>query len=1106
MPDDCRLRGGLGARAGGGNLPALRLGRAAGMAEANMALLLQKLERMQAQLDALEERSAEDQPKRRSSSEVEWQDVVVEFVYLPLLIGLAMLGLWPLLGAALRAVESGACGALSAYGSMQFRRFHLGLHERLPKLPTGQLLLTGLEGAASLATLIVFVVESGRHEVVSSGVKQCLAIFFIVRRLVDGLREEFHLRNLLNVTVLIDAFTIPGLVFQGTWLSLGFLRGLSAVLAYERWKRLANVNVSLQDIASRSVSRTITFMALRMMALILAFAGITFVLEILGEVPFLEASNTVDTGMGQLTLFSTVYWVVETLTTVGYGDFTPTTVPSRVMCVFCMIAGILFFTIEMSRLQEVIGSQKFGIGHYKKQSFVGAHVVLFGGCVNCMDQDLLGGFLDELFSKNSHPWPDLVIMGPDTEKMMQLRDSIEYHFQTRPVSNSPLDRIIELVGSPLRVEDLERCGCATAHTIYIIPNTSGEEAAAVEDKSNILIALSVKDVCPQTSFRLMLLDGNSRVQALDAGIRSQRCFAVDEIRGAMLWESCRCPGWSTMLTNLITNVALEQFPTSEKNWWSLYARGLDLEIYGFLVDPRFYGVSVTEFALTAFQQNGACVVAALLKSGAVSLIPSREKVHRDMVVFAISDSKEGLRGLADRESSRDWMRVLRDAQELHRFDDARAPYPTTQDWLGGEAPEEEGRAAQELGRQRVAQELRARVQRIRATARAGASAGATPFLLVVNLSPTWQRRGWRHFGTFLKKLRQAAPAGRLSVVMLCRTMPNNEAIDALGLAGDEGIGICVGEPTAALDLARSGARECAAIVCSTTSVLAEGGHREAQEMRDADAVLVYRVLEGMGQSHKHMVLEFRHPENLRLLPKKGGTNCNSSCPVLDFDASTSFQQFQSSVGFNYQSSMDVDYFAEFSATSKEEELDDSRQDRRRSSCQEDALLEKQEDCKPQFGDLEYAFNAHFASGGIFTPRILGTLMGGAYCNRALLEVVQAFLLLSADGSDPPESSLHQVSAAAWADRAYSDVFERLTRDPLAPAVPVGLRRLWSSEVDVCPSRDNAVGFGGSAAGRYVACNPKGHEVVWGSDVLLVLASPEFVERAQMDGSLLGLGD
>merc|ERR1719221_723624 len=139
--------------------------------------------------------------------------------------------------------------------------------------------------------------------------------------------------------------------------------------------------------------------------------------------------------------------------------------------------------------------------------------------------------------------------------MIKFEENVQDHFKSRLVSNSPLDLITFLVGSPLVIEDLERSQCGTAHMVFILPDTSGNEATATEDKSNIMSALSLRNVFPDTGFRLMLLDGNSRTQALDAGVRAHRCFSVDEFRGAMLWESCRCPGWSTLLSNLLTNVA-----------------------------------------------------------------------------------------------------------------------------------------------------------------------------------------------------------------------------------------------------------------------------------------------------------------------------------------------------------------------------------------------------------------------------------------------------------------------------------------------------------------------------------------------------------------------
>lgn len=1028
---------------------------------------------------------------------VGWEDVAVEFVYAPSFSAVSLLLLWPVLGCVLRAVESDCCGRRLGRGCLHFRQAHLGRHTRLPKQPAAQRWILGSEMLASLLCIVIVALDAAWLENGHPTVQRWLAAVFALRRLVEGLQAEFILSSLLSVTVAVDVFTLPSLVLQSSWLSLGFLRIVSAVVAYERWRKMANVNLTVQALRLKLVTHKLTSMVLRLVCLIYSFAGITFVLETLGELPF-QLTAEVDTEMGKLTMFRMVYWVVETLTTVGYGEFTPTTFLSRLSTLFCMIAGILFFTVQISQLQEAVGNQKYGAGQYERHGFYQGHVVLLGGCVNRMDVDLLGGFLDELFSKNSHPWPDIVIMGPDKDKMIQLEDSVEDHFRSRLMSNSPLEGITFLVGSPLRVEDLERCHCGNARMVYILPDTSGEESTATEDKSNILSALSLRSVFPHTRFRLMLLDGQSRTQALDAGVRAHRCFSVDEFRGAMLWESCRCPGWSTMLSNLLTNVASQELTFSRSSWWGLYARGLDLEIYGFLARPSFHGLSITAFACTAFQRNGICIVIAVGERGSVWTLPCEERVQRNTVLFAICSSRSDLHSLEE-SSGREWTDVLMEAQEKHHIDKitererAHSKISSKGSPMRRESSEFVGAFLPGSTKESVLDRLQANVTDIRQ------NADTNPFVLVVSLAHGWKRRSWRHFGKFFEKLRRDFPDGSLRVVILCRSLPEDDLVfDVLGLSNDSGIGLCVGEPTTARDMERAGARECAAIICSSTSVLEDVSQTKTHELRDADVVLAYRVLRGMGQSHKQIVLEFRHPSNLRLLPRL-------SAQVRRF-----------SEVFEDTSELDAGPLLDLGCCVPSEPLD----------------------AKPDFGDLEYAFNEHFASGGIFTPRALGTLMGATYCNPAVLEVVQAFLLLDGGGGAAParSSTMCQVSARRWANMTYAKAFEKLAGDAGAPAIPLGLHRLFEDNSGAGRGYGETVALGETVpterrslllsdgevqldmldadpttrvyapSARYIVTNPEGAEMVRSSDVLLVLGSPEFVSRAGEQGLLLRLSD
>jgi len=57
-------------------------------------------------------------------------------------------------------------------------------------------------------------------------------------------------------------------------------------------------------------------------------------------------------------LFDSIWWIVSTITTVGYGDFVPKSVLGKVVAILVMVLGIMFFGIYTAELASVITSAK----------------------------------------------------------------------------------------------------------------------------------------------------------------------------------------------------------------------------------------------------------------------------------------------------------------------------------------------------------------------------------------------------------------------------------------------------------------------------------------------------------------------------------------------------------------------------------------------------------------------------------------------------------------------------------------------------------------------------------------------------------------------------
>lgn len=78
---------------------------------------------------------------------------------------------------------------------------------------------------------------------------------------------------------------------------------------------------------------------------------------------FLAQYHNVDGSIGRQYLAAT-YWAVTTMTTVGYGDITPSSDVERVYCILTMAGGVGFFAYYVGSVTAVITSQDLNSGAY----------------------------------------------------------------------------------------------------------------------------------------------------------------------------------------------------------------------------------------------------------------------------------------------------------------------------------------------------------------------------------------------------------------------------------------------------------------------------------------------------------------------------------------------------------------------------------------------------------------------------------------------------------------------------------------------------------------------------------------------------------------------
>ena len=73
-------------------------------------------------------------------------------------------------------------------------------------------------------------------------------------------------------------------------------------------------------------------------------------------------------------IFTAMYWALITLTTVGYGHYTPETVPGHVIAAVCAVCGVLVLALPIG----VIASSFYTFYNY--HTYAQKHVQRYGSC------------------------------------------------------------------------------------------------------------------------------------------------------------------------------------------------------------------------------------------------------------------------------------------------------------------------------------------------------------------------------------------------------------------------------------------------------------------------------------------------------------------------------------------------------------------------------------------------------------------------------------------------------------------------------------------------------------------------------------------------------
>ncbi|XP_011268362.1 calcium-activated potassium channel slowpoke isoform X43 [Camponotus floridanus] len=494
---------------------------------------------------------------------------------------------------------------------------------------TGRILVV-LVFILSIASLIIYFIDASSEEVercqkwsnnITQQIDLAFNIFFMVYFFIRFIAASDKLWFMLEMYSFVDYFTIPpsfvSIYLDRTWIGLRFLRAL----------RLMTVPDILQylNILKTSSSIRLAQLVSIFISVWLTAAGIIHLLENSGD-PF-EFTNP-----QQLSYWTCVYFLIVTMSTVGYGDVFCQTVLGRTFLVFFLLVGLAVFASWIPEITELAANRsKYG-GQYSRERGR-RHIVVCGH----ITYESVSHFLKDFLHEDREDVDVEVVFLHRKPPDLELEGLFKRHFTT----------VEFFQGTIMNPIDLQRVKVHEADACLVLANKYCQDPDA-EDAANIMRVISIKNYSDDIRVIIQLMQYHNKAYLLNIPSwdwkQGDDVICLAELKLGFIAQSCLAPGFSTMMANLF---AMRSFKTSPdmQDWQNDYLRGTGMEMYTEKLSPTFIGMPFAKATELCFTKLKLLLLAIEIKGeggsdSKISINPRGAKIAANTQGFFIAQSAD----------------------------------------------------------------------------------------------------------------------------------------------------------------------------------------------------------------------------------------------------------------------------------------------------------------------------------------------------------------------------------------------------------------------------------------------------------------------------------
>nr|XP_026492812.1 calcium-activated potassium channel slowpoke isoform X31 [Vanessa tameamea] len=494
---------------------------------------------------------------------------------------------------------------------------------------TGRILVV-LVFILSIASLIIYFIDASSEEVercqkwsdnITQQIDLAFNIFFMVYFFIRFIAASDKLWFMLEMYSFVDYFTIPpsfvSIYLDRTWIGLRFLRAL----------RLMTVPDILQylNILKTSSSIRLAQLVSIFISVWLTAAGIIHLLENSGDP--LEFDNA-----QSLSYWTCVYFLIVTMSTVGYGDVFCHTVLGRTFLVFFLLVGLAMFASSIPEIIELVGSRSKYSGELKREHGK-RHIVVCGH----ITYESVSHFLKDFLHEDREDVDVEVVFLHRKPPDLELEGLFKRHFTT----------VEFFQGTIMNPIDLQRVKVHEADACLVLANKYCQDPDA-EDAANIMRVISIKNYSDDIRVIIQLMQYHNKAYLLNIPSwdwkQGDDVICLAELKLGFIAQSCLAPGFSTMMANLF---AMRSFKTSPDTqaWQNDYLQGTGCEMYTETLSTSFTGMSFPQASELCFTKLKLLLLAIEIKGeegtdSKISINPRNVKIHANTQGFFIAQSAD----------------------------------------------------------------------------------------------------------------------------------------------------------------------------------------------------------------------------------------------------------------------------------------------------------------------------------------------------------------------------------------------------------------------------------------------------------------------------------